>query len=93
LVPRKILGAHKKNWGKPLDQAILEGISRLDVKSFMQRYIVVHQSYIDKKKADVITDENLEFLDKIVASKRKLAILTSRSDQEAKHLLQKRSPI
>lgn len=78
--------AHLKNWGKPLEQAIVERIPGIDPKEFMHKVIEIHQRYIAEGKADIITSENVAFLDHIQQS---LAILTSRTLPEIKHLLHK----
>ncbi len=80
---------HQKNWGKPVEEAIVERIQGIDPKVFMQEHERVHQQFIASKKIDVINEENLAFLDKIKSSGLRLAIVTSRSLQEVKHLLQK----
>lgn len=79
--------AHLKNWGKPLEQAIVERIPGIDPTAFMQLVYKVHQQHIETGRIDIISNENLEFLDNVKSSGRKLAILTSRSLQEVKHLL------
>jgi HAD superfamily hydrolase (TIGR01549 family) len=85
--------AHLKNWGKVLEEAIVERIPGIDPKEFMKRIEVVHQQFIQEKRIDGITDANMAFLDAVKDSGRRLAILTSRSLQEVKHLLEKDHPI
>ena len=84
---------HLMNWGKPLEQAIGERIPGIDPKIFMQRVEKVHEEFINDGKIDLISQENLEFLDRIKSSGRRLAILTSRSLQEVRHLLHQDHPI
>lgn len=81
--------AHKKNWGKPLEEAIVERFPGINPEEFMRKLYEAHQRYITEGKIDVISDENLRFLDKLLESGKKLAILTSRSFQEVEHLLSK----
>lgn len=85
--------AHLKNWGKPLELAITERVPGIDVKKFMQEIEHIHQKYINQGKMDAITKENLQFLDDVKKSGRKLAIVTSRSLQEAQHLLHENHPL
>lgn len=79
--------AHLRDWGKPVEQAIVDRIPGIDPKKFMQYHEQIHQQFIKEGKVDVISEENLKFLDSLKASGKKLAILTSRSLQETKHLL------
>lgn len=84
---------HLKNWGKPVEQAITERIPGIDAKEFMKQLEYVHEEFIRDGRVDVITEDNLQFLDDIKASGRRLAIVTSRSLQEVKHLLEKDHPL
>lgn len=79
--------AHLKNWGKPVEQAIVERITGIDPKEFMKKLESTHNQYIQEGRIDIVSEKNLKFLDSLKASGKKLAILTSRSLQEAKHLL------
>lgn len=85
--------SHLENWGKPVEQAIVERIPGIDPVEFMKQLEIQHQQFIQLGKIDIITEDNLEFLDKVIESGRKLAILTSRSLQEVRHLLEKNHPI
>lgn len=85
--------AHLKNWGKPLEQAIVERIPGIDPKAFMREVESVHQRFITEGKIDRISDVNMAFLDKVKESGRKLAIVTSRSLQEVRHLLHEDHPL
>lgn len=85
--------AHRKNWGKPLEQAITERIPGIDAAHFMEQVEVVHQQYVNEGKIDIVSQANLNFLDDLINSDKKLAILTSRSLQEVKHLLDKNHPL
>jgi HAD superfamily hydrolase (TIGR01549 family) len=84
---------HLKNWGKPLELAIVERIPGIDSKKFMKKVEQIHQRFVEERKIDAISEENLAFLVQVKASGRRLAILTSRSLQEAKHLLDKDHPL
>lgn len=91
--PHMTRASHLKNWGKPLEQAIVERIPGIDPKKFMERLEVLHKQFIEEEKIDTITKENLKFLDNVKKSGRRLAILTSRSLQEVKHLLEENHPL
>ena len=85
--------AHLKNWGKPLAEAIVERIPGIDVKAFLIRVEQVRQRYVTEGKADSISKNNQKFLDDLLASGRMLAVLTSRTLEEIKHLLEKDHPL
>jgi phosphoglycolate phosphatase-like HAD superfamily hydrolase len=84
---------HIKDWGKPLEEVILERIPGIDAKVFMRELEYVLPEFIEKGEVDVITDINLETLDQIRKNGTKTAILTSRTLLEAKHLLDENHPL
>jgi phosphoglycolate phosphatase len=59
----------------------------------MRKVEAVHQRFIKEGKIDSINQKNLEFLDTLKKSGRKLAIVTSRSLQEVRHLLHVDHPL
>lgn len=81
--------AHLKNWGLPLDQAILERVPGINVNDFLAKVEEVRAEFIKENKADLISNENMQFLDTLKSNGKRLAILTSRSLPESIHLLQK----
>lgn len=91
--PRMSRDTHKVNWGKPLETAIVERVPGIDPVEFMKRASIMIKKYAHEGKLDSIQDRNLEALDALIKSGRKLAILTSRTHGEAKHLLDKNHPI
>lgn len=84
---------HLGNWGKNLEHAILERIPGIDSKEFMDNHEIVHREFAEHGKVDNVSDQNLQFLDDVLASGRKLAIVTSRSIKELQHLLEKNHPL
>lgn len=84
---------HQKNWGKPLEQAILERIPGVDAGEFMKRVEKIIEDKVYSGALDSISEENLKVLDRLKKSDKKLAIVTSRSFIEAKHLLQDSHPL
>jgi phosphoglycolate phosphatase len=84
---------HKANWGQPLDIAIPVRVPGIDVPHFMEKLSVRLEQYVHEGKVDSIQDKNLEALDELLASGRRLAILTSRTYGEAKHLLDTNHPL
>lgn len=84
---------HLKNWGKPLKEAIVERIPGIDLPAFLVQVEKVRQQFVQEGKADAVSDINLKFLDNLVASGKKLAILTSRTQKEIMHLLKQDHPL
>jgi phosphoglycolate phosphatase len=91
--PRMSREAHKMNWGQPLETAIVERVPGIDPVEFMRKASMVIEEYAHEGRLDSIQDKNLEALDTLIKSGRRLAILTSRTYGEAKHLLDKNHPI
>ncbi len=84
---------HRANWGKPLQEAIIERIPGIDPEVFMNKYEKLIPGFVQKGKLDTISEINLDTLDAIKKSGRKLAILTSRQLVEARHLLHEDHPL
>lgn len=85
--------AHIKNWGHPLEEAILERVPGINAEIFMQEIEKALPEFIERGELDTITDINLQTLESIRAGGIKTAILTSRSLMEVKHLLDKDHPL
>lgn len=84
---------HKKTWGQPLQEAIIKRVPNIDAKQFMELIEKRLPEYIEKSMLDVVPEENLEILRKLKKSGKKLAIVTSRSLIEVKHLLHENHPL
>lgn len=84
---------HKSNWGKPLAAAIVERIPGIDADEFMKRIGKVMEKYAEEGKQDPIAEENLHVLDTLRETGKKIAILTSRSFPEVRHLLHEAHPL
>jgi phosphoglycolate phosphatase len=84
---------HLENWGKPLEEAIIERIPGINVKIFMKWVEKTLPEFINNGEFDVITDINLQTLDTLKERGIKIAIVTSRSLKEAKHLLDETYPL
>lgn len=85
--------AHLQNWGKPIDQAIVDRIPGINPEAFMQQLEIEHRKFIKLGKIDTTSPINLSFLDNIKAIGKKQAILTSRSLREVRHLLNQDHPL
>jgi phosphoglycolate phosphatase len=80
---------HRKNWGKPIEEAILERIPGIDPEAFMKIHREIFPKLVLERKVDVVSDNNIETLRKLTNDGKRLAILTNRSSHEVKHLLDK----
>lgn len=78
---------HLKNWGKPLDEAVPERYPGIDLDEFKKLHPTVLKRMVQAEEIDQISPENLAALDELIKRGKKLAILTSRTTQEAEHLL------
>jgi phosphoglycolate phosphatase len=79
---------HLSNWGKPVEEAIVERIPDIEVARFLELMPQVIQEFVASDRIDVLTSDNLEALEILAERGFQLAIVTSRSLSEAQHLLQ-----
>lgn len=79
--------AHQKNWGKPVKEAITKRIPGIDPDKFMEIHKEVLPGFVNSGKVDSISQENIETLKKLKTQDKELAILTSRTFNETRHLL------
>jgi phosphoglycolate phosphatase-like HAD superfamily hydrolase len=79
--------AHQKNWGVPIQKAIVERIPGINPDVFLQKLGESLPEFAASGKVDGITDINIETLKKLKNKEKHLAILTSRTIKEIKHLL------
>ena len=59
----------------------------VDADEFVKVHPSIHEEFIGRGEVDVVTDENLETLDKLASLDKKLMVLTSRTEIEFRHLL------
>lgn len=78
---------HQKNWGVPIKRAIIERIPGIDANRFMEIHSQVLPGFLEEGEVDTVSEENIETLKKIKKLGRHLTILTSRTFNEVKHLL------
>lgn len=78
---------HVQTWGQPLGDAIQLRSPGIDVDAFWQLMPSVHEEYIANGQIDIVTNENIEALDRLTKLGKKLMILTSRTKPEVRHLL------
>ncbi len=85
--------AHLKNWGTPLREAIKQRVPGINADEFMARLEKTLPEFISKNETDIITDVNFEVLNKLKGLGLKLAILTSRTLGEVRHLIHEDHPL
>jgi HAD superfamily hydrolase (TIGR01549 family) len=84
---------HKKTWGQELEMAIQERVPGINTEKFMKLLYEAHMIAVEEERIDAVSPENIEALDKILENNLKLALLTSRSIDEANHLMHQTHPL
>jgi len=82
------LEMHKSTWGMPMYEAISLRSPGVDADEFVKVHPAIHEEMIGRGEIDIVTDENLKVLDRLAEGGKKLMILTSRTEMEAKYLLE-----
>jgi phosphoglycolate phosphatase len=83
-MPRAV---HLSTWGEVLLDAMPHRSPGVDLTRFAELFPVFHQQYLADGRLDVIAPENLAALDHLVASGRTVLLLTSRAEEEIRHML------
>jgi len=78
---------HLKSWGIPIAEAIQLRSPGVDVLQYIAPANQVHSEMIASGKIDVVSDENLAVLDSLADDGMQLFIITSRTEDEARHLM------
>jgi len=89
-IDRKI---HLKTWGKPLFEIINTRSPGVDVTEFERLYEGVIRKYIEEGLFDNIPEENMETLRELAKQGLYLAVVTTRTEGEVKHLLGGEHPL
>jgi phosphoglycolate phosphatase-like HAD superfamily hydrolase len=78
---------HRSTWGQPLLDAMPVRSPGIDLEAFATAYPPVMRAYLADGRLDVVPPENLETLDRCIATGRDVMLLTSRTEAEVAHLL------
>ncbi|GAA0558202.1 hypothetical protein GCM10010172_46550 [Paractinoplanes ferrugineus] len=78
---------HLATWGAPLLEAIPHRSPGVDLREFAALFPAMQQRYLADGRLDVIPPENLATLDHLVGDGRTVLLLTSREEDEVRHLL------
>jgi phosphoglycolate phosphatase-like HAD superfamily hydrolase len=84
---------HQKTWGQELEMAIQERVPGINVEKFMKLLPEAHMIAVEEGNIDIVSPENIQALDKILENNLRLALLTSRSIDEANHLMHETHPL
>lgn len=84
---------HLRNWGKRIQEAIAERIPGIDVPRFMKFFIKENEKLVKQGKLDNLSPSNLETLTILKNMGKTIAIVTSRTYGEVKHLLGETHPL
>lgn len=79
---------HLVTWGEPLLEAMAKRSPGLDLDAFGPLFHDFMRRHIAAGRLDVIPPENLAALDEIVLSGRAVMLLTSRTEEEVRHMLE-----
>lgn len=78
---------HRATWGQPLLTALPTRSPGVDLDRFVAAYPSVLGRYVAEGLLDAIVPENLRALDDLAAAGRAVYVLTSRTEEEMRHLL------
>ncbi|NUR71429.1 MAG: HAD family hydrolase [Hamadaea sp.] len=78
---------HRATWGQPLLTALPIRSPGVDLARFVSAYPAVLGRYVAEGRLDAIVPENLTALDDLAAAGRDVYVLTSRTEEELRHLL------
>ncbi|WP_233219482.1 HAD family hydrolase [Micromonospora sp. RP3T] len=78
---------HLSTWGEPLLDAMPRRSPGLDLAQFSALYQGALEGYIADGRLDLIPPENLRALDEFVMAGRSVFLLTSRTEDEVRHML------
>ncbi|MEV6965415.1 HAD-IA family hydrolase [Hamadaea sp. NPDC051192] len=78
---------HRATWGQPLLTALPIRSPGVDLARFVAAYPPVLGRYVADGLLDAIVPENLRALDDLAAAGRAVYVLTSRTEEEMRHLL------
>ncbi|MEU8301298.1 HAD-IA family hydrolase [Micromonospora sp. NPDC048909] len=84
-VPREV---HLSTWGEPLLDAMPKRSPGLDLSLFSALHQSALERHIADGRLDVIPPENLRALDEFVLAGRSVFLLTSRTEDEVRHMLE-----
>ncbi len=84
---------HLATWGMPLFDALPIRSPGVDLTEYERLYLPVFDRHIEIGLLDVLPDEHLDVLDALLASGRAVMLLTSRSEQEVRHLIAPDHPL
>jgi HAD superfamily hydrolase (TIGR01549 family) len=79
---------HIASWGVPLFDAIAMRSPGVDADAFRHVFGPTMKEYIDTGKLDVISPQNYDALDALIAEGKQVMLLTSREHVEMKHMLE-----
>lgn len=79
---------HLATWGEPLLEAMAKRSPGLDLARFSALHRDALERYVAEGRLDVIPPANLRALDEFVLSGRAVFLLTSRTGEEVRHLLE-----
>lgn len=84
---------HQDTWGKPLFEVIPKRSPGVDIVAFRAAYVPIIAEFTSSGKLDAIPEQNLTALDQLTKLGKQLVVLTSRTHDELKHMLDPIHPL
>ncbi len=78
---------HIKNWGKRIQEAIVERVPGIAVTEFMDRFVAENAKLVSQGMLDSLSENNINTLKVLKDMGKPMAIVTSRTHGEVKHFL------
>lgn len=84
---------HRVTWGRPIEEAIALRAPGIAVNDFLDQWHTMLPKYAKEKRVDVIPSANFDALDILIERGIKIAVLTSRTSAEMKHIVEENHPL
>ncbi len=79
--------SHIANWGQPIAEAIAARSPGINVEEFLDNFYSAVAEFAADGRLDVVPPENYRALDELVSAGKQVMLLTSRTHDELKHIL------
>jgi len=81
------LKIHKATWGQPLPEAIKLRSPGIDAEAFLKTFAPLMKQHFQEGRIDHVSEINLAALRQLASDNKTLLLVTSRSHEEAEHIL------
>ncbi len=84
---------HLNTWGQPVEQASIIRFPGINPREFKILLDKIFPEFIERGELDQVSEVNYQVLDRIKALGKSLTIVTSRSQEEVRHLINPKHPL